>query len=220
MEKQDQPKIMSDLVMMASRFATIHPNINDPTLILATGQHYYNELFCIEANHPDMTVRPLHLQGQVSSLKNRHPAFFKQSNPSLEFYHCVCMINDKYIVDVTNKIVDTKGQAVYMSTITDVNKNWHAIGSSYAVLETYNNIDLFLKQTSLKWHAVNFPDWTMDVAAKSVSENFKLAKLYYNKTIDNMLLGNLVFTQISGCENPLLNKLNNEWKPLLEDVSL
>lgn len=206
MDQNNAITALSEVWTVGKEFIRNHPDINDLGKIISTGSVQYCDLFCREINHK-LNSRIIHLQGHRNKLPNRHKAHFRQSNPSTEFYHAMCLVEESFVVDPTAKLLNTTGFGLNIITTEELNAEWLMISSNYSALETFNNIETFLKQSSKKWQAQQYPDFKESELIELTKENKYLSQLCFSITIKNIKENHLVFTQIQNEENPLLTKL-------------
>jgi len=202
---------LTDIVEACQDFVNKHPEIMDLGAILSAGSCLMNEMFRQQTTQ--FPIRVLHLQGYRKPLKNRHKAFFRQPNPSSYFYHTVCEINGTFMVDVTNKLLDTEGPAMKLITPKELNTDWLMIASSYHDLESFRNIETFLKHGTKKWLLKEHPNLNEAQIGGVIAINKQLAHAEYLKTIEAIKTEHLVFTGGPGIDNINQDLFENRLKP-------
>jgi len=117
-------------------FLQNHPALNDPDGALDGGCHHMSQLLCKE--FPDTIARPLHVCGHRHVLPYRHPYWHEHSNPDAGFYHVVCCVADRFMIDITYRQLDSHSDRAYrIQTREEFMQSWWFADYDVNVVEAY-----------------------------------------------------------------------------------
>ena len=161
--------------------------------------------------------RELHVCGYRTRHPRRHSYYTNYADPDPRFYHVMCILPNRMIVDFTNRQLDSSGDVCKFYTQNELESEWMVLSNEWEKLDRLFTVSCSITQSNIHRTRECYRPITEEELVEKHNKNIMVAKQEFGLVLSCIELGVLKLTGTVE-NNDYLRYINLEWPSIIGDI--